>query len=146
MTGLEQGSSEERLNELGLFNWRRGESGRSHQYLWILKRKVQRGQSRRCPMPGQEVMGTNWNTRRVIWTSGSSSVLCRWWSTGCPEAVESPPWRPSNAWMWAWEPCYGCPCWSRGWTNRPRGPCKPQPLCEFSSHVRTNILILGLTF
>ena len=33
----------------------------------------------------------------------SASVLCRWWSpgTGCPKAVGSPPWTPSEAaWMW----------------------------------------------
>ena len=32
------------------------------------------------------------------------------------EVVESPPWRSSKAaWTWAWVPCSGCPCWSRGW-------------------------------
>ena len=38
-----------------------------------------------CPMPGQEVMGINWNTRGSLWTSGSISVLWEWRNTvkGC---------------------------------------------------------------
>lgn len=29
------------------------------------------------PMPGQEFIGTNWNTGGSIWTSASTSVLCK---------------------------------------------------------------------
>ena len=80
-------------------------------------------------MPGQEAMaqsaaqGLPLSTRQHC-----CAVWCWSTGTGCPEAVGSPPWRPSEAtWPWAWAPCSGCPCWSRG---RPEGsgvPCQPQP-------------------
>lgn len=37
---------------------------------------------------------------------------------------------PKAAWTWAWAPCSGWPCLSRGWTRGPRGPFWPQPLCD----------------
>lgn len=47
--------------------------------------------------------------RRFPLEQGSTSVLCRHWSTStdCPEAMGgSPPRRPSEAsWIWAWAPC-----------------------------------------
>ena len=43
-----------------------------------------------CPVTGQEAMGTNRSTGSSLWTSGSTSVLCRWWSTGtCCQRVPS---------------------------------------------------------
>jgi len=42
-----------------------------------------------------------------VFIPGSTSVLCSRQSagTGCPEAVESPPWRSSKSnWPWPWAP------------------------------------------
>lgn len=35
-----------------------------------------------CTAPGQEAMGTNWNTGVYFWIQGSTSLLRGWWSTG----------------------------------------------------------------
>jgi len=64
----------------------------------------------------------------------NTSELCRWWSTGigCPEAVGCPPWRTSEAaWPWPCAPCSGWPCWRVSGPEGNRGPCQPQPSCEF---------------
>jgi len=76
---------------------------------------------------GWEAKGTNRSTECFLRTWGSTFVLCVWWSSGtdCPEAVGSPPWgSPDVAWLWAWAPCSGWHCWSRGW---PRGTQRSLP-------------------
>lgn len=35
-----------------------------------------------CPVPGQEAMGTSWNTGVVVWTSGNTLLLWERWSNG----------------------------------------------------------------
>ena len=32
--------------------------------------------------------------------------------------------------MWAWAPCWGCPCWSRGWAGWAQRSHQPQPDCD----------------
>lgn len=64
-----------------------------------------------------KAIATHSNTGGVIWTSGSTSLLCEWHSTGtvCPEWLWSlPPWRSSKAtWTWSWATCSRCPFLSR---------------------------------
>lgn len=60
------------------------------------------------PVPGEEAVGKNW-------------------STGVPSEAVGLPWGCSEAaWLWAWPPCSGYPCWSRSGPEGDRGPCQPQ--------------------
>jgi len=88
-------SSEERLRELGLFSLQKG---RLEEILSIYintwredAMSSEPGSFQRCPVMGQEAVGTNWNTGGSIWTLGNLSLLCRWWSTGtgCSERLWS---------------------------------------------------------
>lgn len=71
----------------------------------------------------QEVMGTSWNSRGYIWTTGSTSLLRRWQSTGkdcTKELCSLPPWRYSKAvWTWFMTGDFVLPCSSWIWARWP---------------------------
>lgn len=55
----------------------------------------------------------------------------RWPSSGCPAAVDFPPWRsPGAAWPWAWHPALHGPAWAGMGSDRPRDPFPLQPVCD----------------
>lgn len=62
-------------------------------------------------------------TQSSVWTSGSTSSLIRWQSTGMgylERLLSLLPWRCSKAtWMWFWAAASGCscPCLSKSWTG-----------------------------
>lgn len=50
--------------------------------------------------------------------------------TGCPDAVQSSPWRsPKASWAQAWAPCYRWPCWGRSGTRCAKKSWQPQSFC-----------------
>lgn len=88
----------------------------TEQYMNIWKeveKEKEPSSFQRCPEAGQEVMGTNWNSRGYIWTTGST-LLCRWQSTGAgctKELCSLPPWRHSKAvWTWFMTTGFMLPC------------------------------------
>jgi len=96
--------------------------------------KVQRGQSQ-APVKGQEATGTNWNTGGSLWTSGNTSTLWRWSSTGtgCSRgygvSILRDIQKPSGQ-----SPGQRAP-WGSAWAEwldqkTSRGPCQLQPSCD----------------
>lgn len=83
--------------QMSLNTWRGGDA-----------KKVEPGSFQQCPARGQETMGTNWDARHSVWTSGSTFTVKGTRpsnGTSCLEILRSvPPWRQwkaIQAWFWA---------------------------------------------
>jgi len=84
-----------------------------------------------CPVPGEEAMGTKWNTGNSSQTPGNTSLLCRWESTGTcyPERLwglllgdlQTPPGHGPG------HPALGVHAWTG---VGPDGPEVPASLCQ----------------
>lgn len=97
LKGLQQLSCKERTRELVLLSLERGLAG-AHPWPSVLATRTEPGPAQQCPTQNKAV-GTNPNAGGSLRASGSNSGSCRWHSTGTghPEAVESSPWRWSEA-------------------------------------------------
>lgn len=78
-------------------------------YLFRNKHGREPGSFQWCPVTGQEAMGTTWNRGGAVWTSGSTSALWEWLTsgTGCPERLQSlhPVGHSKATWTWSWATC-----------------------------------------
>ena len=90
-------------------------------------KKIEPGYFQRCPVPEQEEMGTNWNSKRFLLV-GSTSVLCKCLSTHCPQRLwHLLPWRSSKAtWTWFWVTLLEQGVGLGG----PKSPFPLQPFCD----------------
>ena len=81
-------------------------------------KKTEPGCFQWCPVTGEEAVGTNWNMRGFVLTSGNIFLLWGWprTGTGCPERLWSlRPWRYSKTiWTQSWPISSRWPCLSRG--------------------------------
>lgn len=73
------------------------------------------------PLSGKEEMGTTWKARGFLWTSGITSLLCKWLKIGTsyPERLWSLlSWRSSSkvVCMWTWA-TLGDPAWAGDWNR-----------------------------
>lgn len=120
--------------------WRRGSLGRGKfpKNLSIPEGRAHRRERwalpQWCPMAGQEANGTNWNTRYSLATSGNTSVLRMWLTTGtdCPEdgsllhgaLQKSPGHGPER-------PALSFPAWARRATEPPVDISHSGRFCEY---------------
>lgn len=83
----------------------------------------------RCPVPGQAAMITKWKRLPLNIRQHCYVVWCWNIGKGCPETVESPPWRPSEA-AWPWCVCVLWVLWVTiligVGAEGPRSFCQPQ--------------------
>lgn len=102
---------------------------------------------KRCPVPGPEATGTNWNTGGFLSRSGNSFSLWWWLSSGvsCPEKLSSlPPWWYSKpVWTWFWATRSRWCCFNRGLVKMTsRGPFQPHPFCD--NHPENHVLLVRM--
>lgn len=117
---VEHFSCVEKLRDLGLFSLEKkrfGEISVMSIRIWIKGiKKIELGSFHRYPMTGQETMGTKWNTRDSLWTSGSTFLPYGILITGidCPENLWSLSLHRSSkmtlVWTWATFSGWSCLC------------------------------------
>lgn len=87
-----------------------------------------------CSVPGQEAMGTNWNSGGSLWTPGSISVLCQCWAQfpqkGCGIFLEI----FQSSLDMALGTLLGVSLLEQGLEQMdPQCSCQHQPICDSSS-------------
>lgn len=93
-------------------------------------KRIEPGYFQWCPMPGPEVMGTNWNTWGFLFEHQETFFTMSKHCTNCPERLwHLHPWRYLKA-IWMWSCATYCRL-SRGCSNRGIGPDELQGLLKF---------------